>query len=385
MTSHPSSPLTTNRETATIPPANLPAAPLGPLPPLAEVPIDSILFVSFGGPEGPDDVLPFLENVLRGKNVPRERMLEVAEHYQHFGGISPINEHCRALITAVTTECQRRGLNLPIYWGNRNWHPLLPGTLRTMAQDGRKRAIAFFTSMFSCYSGCRQYRENIAAAMAEVGDASPLVEKVRMGFNHPGFITAQKDCLLEALEKIPEDARASSKILFTAHSIPKSMADNSRYEEQLREACRLICDAAGQHNWELVFQSRSGPPQQPWLEPDVCDRIEQLAKESPVIHVVVQPVGFISDHMEVLFDLDHEAADTAREHGLPFVRAASIGTHPAFVSMIVDLIEERLAINTSRPTIGTYGPSHDLCPANCCLYPQTGRPSGRPASSQPTA
>jgi ferrochelatase len=351
------------------------------LPPLAEVPIDSILFVSFGGPEGPDDVLPFLENVLRGKNVPRERMLEVAEHYQHFGGVSPINEQCRALITAVTTECQRRGLNMPIYWGNRNWHPLLPGTLRSMAQDGRKRAIAFFTSMFSCYSGCRQYRENIAAAMAEVGDSSPLVEKVRMGFNHPGFITAQKDCLLEALGKIPEDARASTTILFTAHSIPKSMADNSRYEEQLREACRLICDAAGHRTWELVFQSRSGPPQQPWLEPDVCDRIEQLAKESPVRPVVVQPVGFISDHMEVLFDLDQEAADSAREHGVPFVRAASVGTHPAFVSMIVDLIEERLAINTPRPAIGTYGPSHDLCPANCCLYPQTGRPTGRPSTT----
>jgi len=355
--------------------ATLPAAPLAPLPPLDQVPIDSILFVSFGGPEGPADVLPFLENVLRGKNVPRERMLEVAEHYQHFGGVSPINAQCRALIAAVQAECNRRGVALPIYWGNRNWAPMLPDTFREMGEQGRRRAIAFFTSMFSCYSGCRQYRENLAVAMAEVGPSAPLVEKVRMGFNHPKFIEAQRDCLLNALEQIDAPERAETKVLFCAHSIPKAMADHSRYEEQLREAARLVCEAAGHGPWELVFQSRSGPPQQPWLEPDVCDRIEQLAQDAPLRHLVVQPLGFISDHMEVLYDLDEEAADTCKQLGIHFVRAASVGTHPQFVSMIVDLIVERLTLGTDRPFVGTYGPSHDLCPVDCCLYPQTGRPA----------
>ena len=347
-----------------------------PLPPLEDLPVDSILFVSFGGPEGMEDVMPFLENVLRGKNVPKERMLEVSEHYKQFGGVSPINEQCRQLIAAVQAECDRRGLNLPIYWGNRNWHPLLPDTLSKMVSEGHKRSIAFFTSMFSCYSGCRQYRENLAEAQLAIGDQAPKIEKIRKGFNHPDFIAAQKDCLVDALAKFPEGVRASVPVLFCAHSIPKAMADNSRYEEQLREAAKLICQAAKHEHWELVFQSRSGPPQQPWLEPDVCDRLEQLHVEQSLKHVVVQPLGFISDHMEVLYDLDHEAADLCAAKGIQFVRAATVGVHPRFVSMIVDLIEERLSDDTERPYVGTYGPSHDLCPANCCLYPQTGRRPG---------
>jgi len=350
-----------------------PACPTSPLPPLDELPIDSILIVSFGGPEGMEDVMPFLENVLRGKNVPHERMLEVSKHYEQFGGVSPINEQCRELIAAVEVECKRRNLILPIYWGNRNWNPMLTDTLGTMAVDGRKRAIAFFTSMFSCYSGCRQYRENLAASQSAVGDMAPKIEKIRKGFNHPDFIEAQKDCLLEALAKLPEATRKDTIVLFCAHSIPKAMADNSRYEEQLREAARLVCKAANHGPWELVFQSRSGPPQQPWLEPDVCDRIEQLDAERFVKQIIVQPLGFISDHMEVLYDLDHEAADLCAEKGIQFVRAATVGVHPRFVSMIVDLIEERLSPDTERPFIGDYGPSHDLCPTNCCLYPQTGR------------
>lgn len=347
-----------------------------PLPPLDELPVDSILIVSFGGPEGMDDVMPFLENVLRGKNVPRERMLEVSEHYQKFGGVSPINEQCRHLISAIEQECKRRNLDLPIYWGNRNWHPMLPDTLTTMVADGRKRAIAFFTSMFSCYSGCRQYRENLAAAQLAVGDDAPKIEKIRKGFNHPDFITAQKDCLEAALAELPVDSRSEAMVLFCAHSIPKTMADNSRYEEQLRESAKLICQAANHKNWELAFQSRSGPPQQPWLEPDVCDRIGQLHSERDIKQIVVQPLGFISDHMEVLYDLDHEAADLCKEKGIQFVRAATVGVHPRFISMIVDLIEERLECDTERPSVGGYGPSHDLCPANCCLYPQPARRPG---------
>ncbi|MEQ1826161.1 MAG: ferrochelatase [Pirellula sp.] len=357
-----------------MPPTQLtPAAPTSPPPPLEKIPVDSILFVSFGGPEGMEDVVPFLENVLRGKNVPRERMLEVVEHYKQFGGVSPINQQCRELIHAVRQECDRRQLSLPIYWGNRNWHPLLADTMRQMAADGRKRAIAFFTSMFSCYSGCRQYRENIAAAQLEVGEQAPFVEKVRKGFNHPGFIAAQKECLESALAKLPEEARSETTVLFCAHSIPKTMADHSRYEEQLRESARLVCKAASHSAWELVFQSRSGPPQQPWLEPDVCDRIEQLHTERGIKQIVVVPLGFVSDHMEVLFDLDHEAAELCKEKGIQFVRAETVHLHPRFVSMIVDLIEERISPDTDRPYIGKYGPSHDLCPGDCCLYPQAAR------------
>lgn len=363
-----------------------PAAPLGPLPPLDVVPIDAILLVSFGGPEGPEDVMPFLENVLRGRNVPRERMLEVAEHYNHFGGVSPINAQCRDLIQAMQQELDRRGLNLPIYWGNRNWHPMLANTLETMKQDGRKRAIAFFTSMFSCYSGCRQYRENIAAAMLQAGPEAPLVEKVRMGFNHPKFIQAQTDCLKDALAKIDPKLRDSTPVLFSAHSIPKSMADHSRYELQLREAARLVCESLGHANWEIVYQSRSGPPHQPWLEPDVCDRIEQLHSQKNIQSVIVQPIGFVSDHMEVLYDLDEEAAAKAKELGIQFVRAASVGIHPAFISMAVDLIQERLTAGTARDAIGNLGPSHDICPVDCCLYPQPQRPAsagGPPSTGGP--
>jgi ferrochelatase len=338
--------------------------------------------VSFGGPEGPDDVMPFLENVLRGKNVPRERMLEVAEHYNHFGGVSPINQQCRDFLDALKTALAKRGIELPVYWGNRNWHPMLNDTFETMKHDGRKRAIAFFTSMFSCYSGCRQYRENIAASMLHIGQDAPLVEKTRMGFNHPKFIEAQADCLLKArsllknCSQISEDLLASTPVLFSAHSIPQSMADHSRYVLQLNEAARLICEKIGHQVWEVVFQSRSGPPHQPWLEPDVCDRIEQLHAEKQIQSVIVQPLGFVSDHMEVLYDLDHEASDKAKELGIQFVRAPSVGTHPQFVEMTVDLIEERLTAGTARPCLGSLGPSHDICPVDCCLYPQPTRPAG---------
>jgi len=337
------------------------------------VPFDSILLVSFGGPEGMDDVIPFLENVLRGKNVPHERMLEVAEHYKHFGGVSPINQQNRELIAALRNELDQAGIHLPIYWGNRNWDPLLPNTLSEMRDAGCQRAVAFFTSMFSCYSGCRQYRENIIVAQEEVGAGAPLVEKVRKGFNHPLFIAAQVDLTRKALTEIPEARRGEAKLLFTAHSIPLSMADNSRYVIQLTEAARLIADEIGHANWELVYQSRSGPPQQPWLEPDICERIEGLAEAGTADFVLV-PLGFVSDHMEVLFDLDTEAKDTCERLGVGFARAATAGTHPDFVRMIRLLIEERIHSLPDRPALGTLGPSHDVCPVNCCLYPRPQRP-----------
>lgn len=352
--------------------------------PSIQHPFDSVLIVSFGGPEGPDDVLPFLENVLRGKPVPRERMLEVAEHYYHFDGISPINQQNRELIEALRTELDRAGIDLPIYWGNRNWHPLLPDALTQMQADGRKHAIAFFTSMFSCYSGCRQYRENIADAREQVGKDAPVVELVRKGFNHPGFIEAQVDLTLQALATLDASRRSDAKILFSAHSIPLSMAENSRYEMQLREAARLIAERIPANawkagNWELVYQSRSGPPQQPWLEPDICDRIEELAGQG-VQDIVVVPLGFVSDHMEVMYDLDTEAKQLCEKLGLGFARTATVGTHPKFVGMIRELIEERIQGKAERPALGELGPSHDVCPVDCCLYPRPQRPAPASAS-----
>ena len=324
---------------------------------------DALLVVSFGGPEGPDEVLPFLENVLRGRNVPRERMLAVAEHYQHFGGVSPINAQNRALIAALEAEFATAGIKLPVYFGNRNWHPLLVDTLRQMKADGVRRALAFFTSVFSSYSGCRQYRENIAAAQAEVGEGAPQAEKLRMFYNHPGFIEPMIERTREALDQLPAEARAGAELLFTAHSIPQAMAQNCDYEKQFREASRLVAEGVGHANWRLVYQSRSGPPSQPWLEPDVVATIERATHA-----VVLVPIGFLSDHLEVLYDLDVEAKVKAAELGLLFVRAGTVGTHPRFVRMIRELIEERLSDNPQRLAIGQYAPSHDVCPADCCLY-----------------
>ncbi|MEN0110749.1 MAG: ferrochelatase [Planctomycetota bacterium] len=337
-----------------------------------DLPYDAVLVVSFGGPEGPDDVMPFLENVLRGKNVPRERMLEVSEHYQHFGGVSPINGQCRELIAALAAELAANGPRLPIYWGNRNWKPMLQGTLQEMADNGVRRAIAFFTSTFSCYSGCRQYREDIQQAQAAVGEAAPRIDKVRMPYNHPALIDTNADHLGRALADVPEERRSAAKVLFTAHSIPDSMAENCKYERQLTEASRLTAEAVGHANWELVYQSRSGPPQQPWLEPDVCDRIEQLHEAGELQDVVILPIGFVSDHMEVLFDLDTEAKELCEKLGVNLVRAATLGTHPRTITMIRELIEERIATergeSPERPAVGQYAANHDVCPRDCCTY-----------------
>jgi ferrochelatase len=345
---------------------------------------DAILFVSFGGPEGPDDVMPFLENVLRGKNVPRERMLEVAKHYDHFGGVSPINEQCRQLIAALEAELAEHGPQLPVYWGNRNWTPMLPDTLQKMADDGVQRALAFFTSGFSCYSGCRQYREDIARASAQVQGTAPEVDKIRVFFNHPGFLEPMIESVRSARERIATERRTSTPLLFTAHSIPMSMAENCRYEAQLREACRIVAESAGHANWELVYQSRSGPPQQPWLEPDICDHIEALhgkAEESDqrLTDLMILPIGFISDHLEVLFDLDTEANTLCDKLGIKLQRIPTVGTHPRFVQMIRELITERTAKLPQRLALGNLPASHDVCPEDCCLYTPTRRPTTTPS------
>jgi ferrochelatase len=276
---------------------------------------DAILVVSFGGPESKGDVMPFLENVLRGRNVPRERMLTVAEHYYHFEGKSPINEQTRELIAALREEMERDGLKLPVYWGNRNWHPLLPETLEKMKQDGIRRAVGFVTSAYSSYSGCRQYREDIARAQREVGAGAPEVDKLRAFFNHPGFIEPTVERVRDALQAIPADALGDVQIVYTAHSIPESMANTSDYVMQLQEVRRLVSKAIGHKNDVLVYQSRSGSPGQPWLGPDILEYLCQVKTENLASAVVLAPISFISDHMEVLYDLDIEAQQLCQWRG----------------------------------------------------------------------
>ena len=326
---------------------------------------DAVLLVSFGGPERREEVLPFLENVVRGKPVPRARLLQVAEHYYELGGKSPINDQNRALLAAVRAGLARRGCGLPVYWGNRNWHPLLPDALREMAGDGVRRALAFVTSAYSSYSGCRQYRENIEAARSELGGEAPAVDKIRPFFNHPGFVDATARRVREALARFPEGGASGTCVLYTAHSIPAAMAAGCRYVEQLRETARMVSERVGARRWELAFQSRSGPPTQPWLGPDVCDRIRELGRRAPA-RLCVAPLGFLSDHVEVLHDLDVEAAQAAREQGVAFVRAATVGTHPAFVSAVCDLIAERLDGGPARASVGALAPLPDTCPPGCC-------------------
>jgi ferrochelatase len=316
---------------------------------------DAILIVSFGGPQRREDVIPFLENVLRGRDVPRARLLEVAEHYYHFDGVSPINQQCRELIGALGER-----VSLPIYWGNRNWHPHLADTVRQMAADGVRRALAIATSAYSSYSGCRQYIENIAAARAAAGSAAPAIDKLPPFWRHEGFVAANAERVADALALIPEGRRRDARLIYTAHSIPLSMAGSCRYEEQLVETARRVSERAGHEEWDLVWQSRSGPPTQPWLEPDILDHLRTLA-ENGVRDVVVSPLGFLSDHMEVIYDLDYEAAALSRDLGLNFVRARTAGTHPAVIAMLAELIEERQS-----------GADLPLCAADCCPAPRRG-------------
>ena len=328
---------------------------------------DALLLVSFGGPEKQEDVMPFLENVTRARNVPRERLLAVAEHYYHFGGRSPINAQNRQLMAALRTELDENGLKLPIYWGNRNWHPLLPDALRKMRDDGVKHALAFMTSAYSSYSGCRQYRENVAAAQAAIGEGAPEIDKLRVFYNHPHFIEPSAERLREALGKFGEGEKVY--VLFTAHSVPASMAETSDYVKQLEETARLVAEAGAVKHWKLIYQSRSAGTGQVWLEPDILEYLEKVSGLG-VRNLVVAPIGFISDHMEIIYDLDIEAKDLAIELGMTLVRARTVGTHPTFVRMIRELIEERVNLATPRLAIGRYKANRDVCAVDCCPAPR---------------
>jgi ferrochelatase len=333
---------------------------------------DALLIVSFGGPEKHEDVLPFLENVLRGKNIPRERMLEVAEHYYHFDGRSPINEQTKELIAAVEQEFREHGVKLPVYWGNRNWHPFLEDTLKQMQADGIRHAAALVTSAFGSYSGCRQYREDIARALQAAGTEDLLIEKLPNFCDREEFIATMVDRVRVAMAELPPAERSGAgpikaeQLIFTAHSIPLSMAESSPYVRQLKEASQRVATACGVSNWTLVYQSRSGPPSQPWLAPDICDYLrEQHA--AGVRSVIICPIGFISDHMEVLYDLDTEARALCDQLGLKMVRAGTAGSHPKIVGMLRDMVLNAAA----SPVLG-------YCEAGCCPAPQ--RPAAKPAS-----
>jgi protoporphyrin/coproporphyrin ferrochelatase len=315
---------------------------------------DALLVVSFGGPEKREDVLPFLENVLRGKNVPRERMLEVAEHYYHFDGRSPINAQNREFIAALEADFAANGLRVPVYWGNRNWHPFLPDTLKKMQADGVHRAAVLATSAFGSYSGCRQYRENVAAALYSGGFNGLSVEKLPNFSDRPEFVAVMAERVRDAMLKVPD----AQQLIFTAHSIPMSMAESSPYVQQLQAACARVAQMAGISNWILVYQSRSGPPSQPWLEPDICDYLRHQ-HAAGVDRVILCPIGFISDHMEVLYDLDTEARALCDELGIQMARAGTAGAHPTLVGMIRDLF-----------LTGATSPILAHCEPGCCPAPQ---------------
>ncbi|MDH2393261.1 ferrochelatase [Streptomyces sp. HNM0663] len=364
-------------------------------------PYDALLLLSFGGPEGPDDVVPFLENVTRGRGIPTERLKEVGQHYFLFGGVSPINDQNRALLQALRKDFAEHGLDLPVYWGNRNWAPYLTDVLREMVRDGRRRIAVLATSAYASYSGCRQYRENLADALAALeaeGLDLPRVDKLRHYFNHPGFVRPMVDGVLASLADLPAEVRDSAQLAFTTHSIPTAAADASGPEEEHGEGgayvrqhldvARLIVDAVReetgvQHPWELVYQSRSGAPHIPWLEPDICDHLEER-RTAGAPAVVMVPVGFVSDHMEVLYDLDTEAMARAAELSLPVRRSATVGADPRFAAAVRELLLERAAaergVPAERCALGALGPSHDLCPVGCCPA-RTPKPAAAGADS----
>jgi len=358
---------------------------------VATPPHDAVLVVSFGAPESREEVIPFLENVMRGRRVPperpagrphsvssgsaarrsgeetvtasfpQERLREVAEHYYHFGGRSPLNDQVRALIGALEVELAADGIHLPLYWGNRNWHPLLADTMRRMKADGIRRALALVTSAWSSYSSCRQYLENLEAAREAAGPEAPRVDKIRPYWERAGFLEAQSIQVREALDRIPPERRAGALLVYTAHSIPLSMAAGCRYASELDQAAGRISAMLGHRRWRLVYQSRSGPPGEPWLGPDISDALREIAVSREAGDVVVTPLGFLSDHMEVCYDLDVVARGVADGLGLNFVRASTVGAHPRFVTAIRESIGERLRAGPME---------EDRCPQDCCPAPR---------------
>lgn len=352
---------------------------------------DAVLLVSFGGPESPDDVLPFMEQVTAGRGIPRDRLEEVSQHYRLFDGRSPINDHNRVMRAALEAELRAQDLPLPVYWGNRNSAPWLEAELRRMRDDGIERALCLVTSAYSSYSGCRQYREDLARAADAVGEGVPELDKLRVYYNHPGFLEPQTDLIRTAIEQLPADTRDRARVVFTTHSIPTTMSRHSDYEVQHHEACRLVMEAFPARPWDLVYNSRSGPPQVPWLIPDINDHLTDLAAAGCPA-VVVVPIGFISDHLEVVYDLDVEARATATGLGLPFARAGTVACDPRFVAGLVQLIRERHT-GGPRRSLGTRGPSWDACPVDCCRSPgqqerptvASAPPATRPAAMRPPA
>ena len=358
-------------------------------------PYDALLLVSFGGPERPDEVLPFLRTVTAGRDIPDERLEAVAEHYHLFGGRSPINDQCRALLRAVRADLAATGVDLPVYWGNRNSPPWLSDTVREMAADGVRRAACLVTSAYASYSGCRQYRENLFDAVVDTVEAvgaAPRLDRLRQYFDHPGFVQPFADGTVEALSRLPAGGDGA-RLVFVTHSIPQAMDAASgrhaedprggRYTRQHVDAARLVADGVArrtgrQHRHDLVYCSRSGPPQVPWLEPDVNDHLVALAADG-VTSVVVIPIGFVSDHMEVVYDLDTEARATADRVGLAFERVPTPGVDPRFVSMVGQLLLERAAVERGerpdRLAAGREGPAWDVCPAGCCANPRADRPA----------
>jgi ferrochelatase len=371
-------------------------------------PYDALLLFSFGGPNEPDDVLPFLRNVTRGKNIPEERLVAVGEHYYHFGGRSPINEQNRALLAALRVELERRGVELPVAWGNRNWEPYTTQALTELRNAGARRVLAVVTSAYGSYSGCRQYRENLAASLVELGATTPtgddgsaglVVDKLRHYFNHPGFVRANADAVVEAYEELATRTgtdvatlAASAPLVFVTHSIPDTMEEASgaqrpSYATQHLDVGALVAAEVSERlgarvEWTLAYCSRSGPPSQPWLEPDVNDLLGEL-HAAGTRSVVLSPIGFISDHMEVAYDLDTEALETARELGMAAVRAGSVSTRAPFVEGLVDMVLERAAAergeDVERVTVGTLGAWPDVCRPGCCRL-RAGEDSGVPAA-----
>lgn len=380
--------------TAVVDPGTLPAR--DPQPPVA---YDALVLVSFGGPEGQEDVLPFLRNVTRGRGIPDERLEEVAHHYRAFGGVSPINAQNRALKAELERELAARGIALPVLWGNRNWDPYLADALREAHAAGHKRLLALVTSAYSSYSGCRQYREDLAGALADTGLAGEItIHKVRQYFDHPGFVAPFAEGVRGALGRLREqglDPAQEVRVLFATHSIPTQTAVTSgppgaalgpdgAYGAQHRAVAEVVmaglADEFGAVPWDLVFQSRSGAPHIPWLEPDVNEAVEAVAADG-ARGVVIVPLGFVSDHMEVLWDLDEEAMTTAREAGLLAERVPTPGVHPAYVAGLVDLVSERLAgpdgaaLCGTRPALTPLGPWYDVCRPGCCPNPRAAKPA----------